>query len=111
MRTPFSAIGLTLALTLTAGALAAQQPARQDTAHKAAAASTRQVPESLLAQAKISEDSARAIALHRVTGGTVGSVALRRVRGKLLWVFELKAHGKTRPTRVQVDAMEGKVVP
>lgn len=91
--------------------MASQQPARQDTTHKAAAAATRQVPESLLAPAKINEDSARALALHRVTGGTVQSVALRRVRGKLLWAFEIKARGKTRPTRVQVDAMEAKVVP
>ena len=54
---------------------------------------TRNVPDSLVGKAKISEDSARAIALKRVPG-TVENTTLTSRRGRLAWVFEVKRAGR-----------------
>jgi uncharacterized membrane protein YkoI len=68
----------------------------------------RAVPERLLAQVKIGEDSARALALAKVPG-TVESVELLREGGKLLWVWDVKVAGKRGITEVSVNAETGKV--
>jgi uncharacterized membrane protein YkoI len=101
-------LGLVAALACTAGAAAAQQPASKDTTHKAPAY-TREGPDSLLSAAKVTEDSARALALHRVRG-IVQAVELEREHGKLIWSFDVKVRGKTGITEVNVDAVTGTIV-
>jgi uncharacterized membrane protein YkoI len=103
-----NALGLTVVLTLTAGVAAAQQPMAQDTTHKTTY--TREVPDSLVALAKIKEDSARAVALHRVPGGTVQALELEREHGTLIWSFDIKVAGKPGITEVNVNAQDGSIV-
>ena len=73
------------------------------------AAQDRNVPDSLVAKAKISEDSARAVALKRVPGD-LQSITLVSRRGRLSWVFEVKRTGRTGTTKVTVNANNGRVV-
>jgi uncharacterized membrane protein YkoI len=94
-----STLTVAAALACAAGNLAAQD----------AQAPTRDVPDSLVAKAKVSEDSARAIALKRVPG-TVQGVELSRERGRLLYEFKIQRNGRKGTTDVEVNAMTGKVV-
>jgi uncharacterized membrane protein YkoI len=91
--------------TLTSIALLAalsQQPAPP--AYK------RDVPDSLRAQAKISEDSARAVALRRVPGGTIQELELEREGGTLLYSWDIKVAGKPGITEVHVNALTGRIL-
>jgi uncharacterized membrane protein YkoI len=102
------AIALCIAATLsaiTAAGVTAQQPAAP-----AAPAYNREVPAALLSQTKIREDSARAIALARVPGGTVTALELEREHGHLIWSFDLTVAGKPGIEEVNVDAVTGHVV-
>ncbi len=95
--------GLAAVLSIvTVGALAAQQPA--------ARAYKREVPAALLSQAKISEDSARTVALARVSGSAVKALELEREHGLLIWSFDLTVAGKPGIEEVEVDALTGNVV-
>jgi uncharacterized membrane protein YkoI len=76
----------------------------------AAPAYKRDVPDSLVSKTKITEDSARAIALRRVPGGTIQELELEREDGKLVYSFDIKVAGKAGITEVQVDAVTGKIV-
>ena len=97
-------LGLVAVLSLaTVGGLAAQQPATGP-AYK------RDVPAELLAQTKISEDSARTIALKRVPGSAVKELELEREHGLLIWSFDLTVPGKRGVEEVEVDALTGKIV-
>jgi uncharacterized membrane protein YkoI len=69
----------------------------------------RNVPDSLVAKAKVKEDSARAIALKRVPG-SVQTVELERKRGRLVYEFEIQRSGRQGLTKVDVNAMNGHVV-
>ncbi|HWC72474.1 MAG TPA: PepSY domain-containing protein [Gemmatimonadales bacterium] len=91
-------ITLVAALSLLAG-----------TANLSAQTPTRQVPDSLVGKAKVSEDSARAIALKRVPG-TVEGVKLYEKNGKLDWVFGIMPNGKKHAERVTISASTGHVV-
>jgi uncharacterized membrane protein YkoI len=91
-----STLTLVAALSFASGSLAAQEP-------------TRNVPDSLAAKAKISEDSARAVALKRVPG-TVQRVELSKERRRLLYEFWIQRAGRKGTTEVEVNAMTGKVV-
>jgi len=84
------------AVSCAAGSLAAQEP-------------TRNVPDSLVAKAKISEDSARAIALKRVPG-TVQSTELERARTRLMYDFKIQRNGRKGTTEVEVNAMTGRII-
>ena len=64
----------------------------------------------LHAAAKVSEDSARVIALAAVPGATVKDGELEKEKGKLIWSFDLKVAGKKGVEEVQVDAITGKIV-
>ncbi|HEV2672307.1 MAG TPA: PepSY domain-containing protein [Gemmatimonadales bacterium] len=91
-------IALIAGLSLVAGTatLSAQNPMRQ-------------VPDSLVAKAKVSEDSARGIALKRVPGSVEG-VKLHSTSGKLDWVFGIKPNGKSGVEKVTINAMTGHIV-
>lgn len=64
----------------------------------------------LRATAKVSEDSARAIALKVVPGARVQAAEIEKEKGKLIWSLDLKVTGKKGIEEVNVDAMTGKVV-
>ena len=96
--------GLAILLALGAtGSAAAQQPANTRPRYE------REVPEALLSQAKIGEDSSLALALARVPHGVPDAVELIRHSGNLEWVWDIKVAGKRGITEVTVNAMTGKV--
>lgn len=64
----------------------------------------------LMKVARISKDSATAIALARVPGATVSSAEIERENGNLIWSFDLKTAGKAGIDEVNVNALTGKVV-
>lgn len=70
----------------------------------------RDVPPRLAAQAKISEDSARVIALRRVPEGTILELELEREGGVLLYSWDIKVAGKPGITEVHVDALTGRIL-
>jgi len=94
-----STLTLVAAVSFAAGSLAAQE----------APAPTRNVPDSLMSKAKISEDSARAVALKRVPG-TVQDTELSREHRRLVWEFKIQRNGRKGTTEVEVNAMTGRVV-
>jgi len=97
-----STFGFLAALSIvTASGLAAQQPATRT--YK------RDVPAELLSQAKVSEDSARMVAMARVPGSTVTALELEREHGLLIWSFDLMVAGKPGIEEVEVDALTGKI--
>jgi len=89
-----------LAVALAANTASAQQPQRP--------AYERDIPAALLAQARISEDSARALALAKLPG-SIEAVELLREHGKLVWVWDVKVAGKRGITEVSVNALDGTV--
>lgn len=96
-------LGLLAVLSIiTVGGLAAQHPA--------ARVYKREVPARLLSQTKISEDSARTVALARVPGSTVKALELEREHGHLIWSFDVTVAGKPGIEEVNVDALTGKIV-
>lgn len=64
----------------------------------------------LAAEAKISLDSARTIALHKVKNGSVSSEELEREHGHLIYSFDVKVPGKTGIQEVNVNALNGAVI-
>jgi uncharacterized membrane protein YkoI len=92
-----STITLIAGLSLVAG-----------TASLSAQAPKRNVPDSLVSKAKVSEDSARALALKH-TPGTVQSIELEHEKGHLLWEFMIQRSGHKNATEVEVNAMTGHV--
>lgn len=94
-----------LALTLLVVALA-------PTALSAQAADTtlKQDRPGLLAQAKITPDSARAIARRTVPGATIQSGEIENEDHKLIYSFDMKVPGKSGIEEVNIDALTGAVV-
>jgi uncharacterized membrane protein YkoI len=64
----------------------------------------------LVAEAKIKEADARAIALARVKNGTVKSEELEREHGHLIYSYDIQVPEKSGVEEVNVDAMTGKVI-
>ena len=98
---------------IAAAPIAAQQPAAQKPAAQqpaAAPAPKRNVPAALVAKAKVTEDSARAVALARVPNATVKEVELEEEHGSLVWSFDLAVPGKPGIQEVNVNALTGKIV-
>ena len=95
---------ITLAL---AAAFAA--PAAAQTATSTAAPVNNKVSASLAASAKISADSAKAIARRTGDYGEVSSADLELKGKRLVWEVKVLNKGK-RATEVQIDAMTGEVV-
>jgi uncharacterized membrane protein YkoI len=67
------------------------------------------VPDSLVAKAKVSEDSARAVALKRVPG-TVEGVTLATMKRRLVYTFKIQRTGRPGVSDVQVNAATGHVM-
>ena len=64
----------------------------------------------LLAQATITPDSARTVALRRVPGGQITKAEIEREANKLVYSFEIQVTGKSGIEEVLVDARTGAVV-
>jgi Peptidase propeptide and YPEB domain len=70
----------------------------------------RDLPDSLVKQAKIAEDVAAATAQKRVPKGKIESVELEKEGGKLIYSYDIKTAGKSGIDEVQVSAVSGKIV-
>lgn len=108
---------LTLACTLGLAATAAAQAttsASAQTATQVRAQDTSgvktDIPAALAREAKITLDSARAIATARVSNATIQSQELEREHGRLIYSFDMKVAGKAGITEVNVNARTGAVV-
>jgi DNA-directed RNA polymerase alpha subunit len=64
----------------------------------------------LLKQAKITADSAIAVAKATLPKATISSAEIEQENGKLVFSFDMKTAGKTGIDEVNVDALTGKVV-
>lgn len=68
------------------------------------------LPDSLVAKAKVTETAARKTAATKVPKGTATAVELERENGKLQYSYEFTVPGETGVTEVNVDAITGKVL-
>ena len=100
---------LTTLTLIAACSLAAASLNAQQTTQQSQSGYKREVPDSLVAKAKITEDSARAVALKRVPG-TVQSLELENERGRLIYSWDIKVAGKPGITEVHVSALNGRVL-
>ena len=97
---------LSLVAALAVGAGPSTEAKRQDARRPRAA----RADSSLASLARVSADSARAIARKRVPGGTLKSEELERERGRVIYSFEFRVRGKRGITEVNVDARSGRIV-
>jgi uncharacterized membrane protein YkoI len=67
-------------------------------------------PPELLAQAKITEAEAKAIALAKVPGGKVVSAELEKEHGRVIWSLDLATPNTKDITEVAVNAKTGTVI-
>ncbi|HEY4416971.1 MAG TPA: PepSY domain-containing protein [Verrucomicrobiae bacterium] len=93
-------ICFTLAASLLAGCASEENEHQEHAARQA----------KLLAQAKVSEADAQAIALAKVPNGTVKEGELEKENGKLIWSFDIATPDTKDITEVNVDAITGAVV-
>jgi uncharacterized membrane protein YkoI len=70
----------------------------------------RELPDSLMSKAKVTEEAAAKTALAKVPKGSIESVELEREKGKLLYSYDIKVPGKKGVEEVHVDAMNGKLL-
>ena len=64
----------------------------------------------LLAQAKVTEAEARAIALAKVPGGKVISIELEKEHGRVIWSLDMGTPNTKDITEVAVNAKTGSVI-
>jgi hypothetical protein len=64
----------------------------------------------LLKQAKITADSAFAVAKAALPKATISSAEIEQENGKLIYSFDMKTAGKSGIDEVNVDALTGKLV-
>lgn len=69
-----------------------------------------ELPDSLVAQAKITEAAARKTATAAVKKGTPTAVELEREKGHLQYSYDFTVPGETDVTEVNVDALTGKLL-
>jgi hypothetical protein len=93
MRHFFRVVMLLGVVSLSPGVVRAQQPGRE-----------------AAFKAKISADSARAVALRQVPRGTVQAAELKLERGLLVYIFDLAVPGRDGLEEVLVSAADGSVV-
>ena len=85
------------ALLALAGVAGAQQPSYK-----------RDLPDSLVRQAKVTEEAAIAVARKAVPKGEIASIELEREGGRLIYSMDVKTAGKSGIDEVNVDAKTGK---
>src|SRR5437773_12486518 len=102
-------------LTIAAAAFVVASPAaaQQDTTHgkMVSAVAKKGKKENLKAEAKISRDSAKTVALSRVAAGSkIKSTELEREKGTVVYSFDIKVPNQTGIEEVLVSAIDGSVV-
>ena len=70
----------------------------------------KELPDSLVKQAKVTEDVAAKAAHARVPKGEIQTVELEKEKGRLIYSHDIKVAGKSGIDEVAVSAMTGKVV-
>ena len=98
---PTFTLACVLAFAAPIGAAAQQQVPNVAPSH---------IDSALAAQAKITLDSARGIALARVPHGTVASEELERENGHLIYSFDVKVPNRSGIQEVNVNALTGTVL-
>lgn len=107
---------IAVALVATAASAGAQGAAKSPSAAKPQKAAvktdgyTKDLPDSLTREAKVTEAAAAATALAKVPKGTIAAVELEREGGKLLYSYDIKVAGKSGIDEVQVNAITGDIV-
>lgn len=96
--------------TLVSGAILMLPGIVVNVAHATTAAYRRDVPETLLAEAKVPEVAACEAALGHVKGGTIVALELEREDGILLYSIDVRVPGKSGIEEVHVSAMDGRVL-
>jgi len=91
-------------LSIVAALAVAGSSARAQATYK------REIPDSLVKAAKISEAAAAETAQKRVPKATIASVELERENGKLIYSYDMKTKGKSGVDEVNVDAVTGKII-
>jgi uncharacterized membrane protein YkoI len=71
---------------------------------------TKDLPDSLTREAKVTETAAAVTALAKVPKGAIAAVELEREGGKLLYSYDIKVPGKSGIDEVQVNAVTGEIV-
>ncbi len=92
---------------ITTGAailLAAATSAFAQTSYK------KELPDSLVKQAKVTEEVAAKAAMARVPKGQIQTVELEKEKGRLIYSYDIKVAGKSGIDEVAVSAATGKVV-
>lgn len=110
--TALTALACSAALAATARAQGTQATTQAAT-HASTQADSQpktDIPASLAKKAKISLDSARTIATHRVANATIASQELEREHGRLIYSFDMKVAGKAGVEEVNVNALNGRIV-
>ena len=64
----------------------------------------------LMAEAKISKETAQQTALAKVPNGTVKECEIEKEKGKLIWSFDVATPDSKDITEVNVDAVTGDIV-
>lgn len=95
-------------VALLFASFAGAQQATPPTAHKTGGKADAQGQ--MKKEARISKDSARAIARATIPNSKVSSTELERENGKLIYSIDLKVPGKAGREEVHVDAMTGAVI-
>lgn len=70
----------------------------------------KELPDSLVKQAKVTEDVAAKAAMARVPKGQIQTVELEKEKGRLIYSYDIKVAGKSGIDEVAVSATTGKVV-
>ena len=68
------------------------------------------LPDSLIRDAKVTEAAASVTALAKVPNGKISSVEIERENGKLIYSYDIKVPGKKGIEEVNIDAMTGATV-
>jgi hypothetical protein len=95
---------------IIAGALLVAFTALANAQKGVAGAGSSKIDPKLAADAKITLDSARAIALRAVPHSTVASEELEREHGRLIYSFDMKVARREGIQEVNVNAITGKVI-
>jgi uncharacterized membrane protein YkoI len=101
---------LRIAALFGAAMIVAAMPSTSSAQKAKVAAKAEPTQAELRAQAKVSEDSARAKALRQVPGGVIQSSELEREGGMLIYSFDIKVAGKSGIDEVNINAITGKIV-
>jgi hypothetical protein len=70
----------------------------------------KELPDSLVKRAKITESAAAETAQKRVPKGKIKAVELENENKKLIYSFDIETAGKSGIDEVNIDAMTGKVI-